>query len=169
MKECNRKLVFVIVLFIIGHTRNRAQSTPEESGKTGFWADNSQHFLQKCNRESRSSVERMADGEQEAQVVYSVRRMEGHVPRSQSEGPSTRPCLSMIANWRQGKPLVFRASAGSMWCTQSVSRLVLMDAEPMLALVVDHEARTCRSLGWGPPKRDLGTIGQQFLSGEGKW
>ena len=33
MKECNRKLVFVIVLFIIGHTRNRAQSTPEESGK----------------------------------------------------------------------------------------------------------------------------------------
>ena len=31
MKECNRKLVFVIVLFIIGHTRNRAQGTPEES------------------------------------------------------------------------------------------------------------------------------------------
>ena len=28
MKECNRKLVFVIVLFIIGHTRNQAQSTP---------------------------------------------------------------------------------------------------------------------------------------------
>ena len=28
MKECDRKRVFVIVLFIIGHTRNRAQGTP---------------------------------------------------------------------------------------------------------------------------------------------
>ena len=28
MKECDRKWVFVIVLFIIGHTRNRAQGTP---------------------------------------------------------------------------------------------------------------------------------------------
>ena len=90
---------------------------------SGFWADDSQNFLRKCNRESRSSVERMADGEQEAQVVHSARRMEGHVPRSQSEGPSTRPCLSTIANRRQGKPLVFRASAGSMWYTRSVSGL----------------------------------------------
>ena len=39
------------------------------------------HFLQKCNRESRSSVERMADGEEEAQGVHSAHRMEGHVPR----------------------------------------------------------------------------------------
>ena len=38
----------------------------------------------------------MADGDQEAQVMHSARRMEGHVPRSQSEGPSTRPCLSMM-------------------------------------------------------------------------
>ena len=28
MRECNRKLVFVIVFFIIGHDRNRAQGTP---------------------------------------------------------------------------------------------------------------------------------------------
>ena len=82
------------------------------------------NFLRKCNRESCSSGEWIADGEQEAQVVHSARRMEGHVPRSQSEGPSTRPCLSMIANRRQGKPLVFRASAGSMWCTRSIFRLV---------------------------------------------
>ena len=28
IRECNRKLVFVIVFFIIGHDRNRAQDTP---------------------------------------------------------------------------------------------------------------------------------------------
>ena len=29
---------------------------------------------------------------------------------------------------------------------------------PCLLCVVDHEARTCRSPGWEPPKRDLGTM-----------
>ena len=86
----------MIVLFIIGHTRNRAQGTPEESRISGFRADATQIFLRKSNRESLSSVERMADGDQEAQVVHSARRMEGHVPQSQSEGPSTRPCLSTM-------------------------------------------------------------------------
>ena len=28
IRECNRKLVFVIVFFIIGHYRNQAQDTP---------------------------------------------------------------------------------------------------------------------------------------------
>ena len=84
-KNATENTVFVIVLFIIGHTRNRAQGTPEESQIYGFRADATQIFLRKTNRESRSFVERMADGDQEAQVVHSAHRMEGHVPRSQSE------------------------------------------------------------------------------------
>ena len=45
MKECNRKLVFVIVLFIIGHTRNQAQSTPEESRIPVSGTDDSHIFF----------------------------------------------------------------------------------------------------------------------------
>ena len=87
MKECYRKRVFVIVLFIIGHTRNRAQGTPGRMPDSGY-SDQTQLSLQrKSNRDPGSSVERMADGDQKQQVVHPARRMEGHVPRSPSEGP----------------------------------------------------------------------------------
>ena len=66
MKECDRKRVFVIVLFIIGHTRNRAQGTPGRMPNSGY-SDQTQPTLQrKSNRDSGSSVERMADGGPEA-------------------------------------------------------------------------------------------------------
>ena len=73
LAECNRKLVFVIVFFIIGHNRNQAQDTLGRSGKTGFsGTDKKPHFLRKCKQGTSSSVERMADGEKEAQGVHSA-------------------------------------------------------------------------------------------------
>ena len=61
-------------------------------------------------------------------------------------------------NQSQGEPLVSRAFAGSMWYTRSISGLSWRTPSPCLLLVVDHEARMCRSPGWEPPKRDLGTM-----------
>ena len=56
------------------------------------------------------------------------------------------------------EPLVSRAFAGSMWYTRSSSGLSWRTPSPCMLLVVDPEARTCRSPGWEPPKRDLGTM-----------
>ncbi len=53
----------MIVFFIIGHNRNQAQGTPEEYRKPVFRDRHKPHFLQKCKQGTRSSVERMADGE----------------------------------------------------------------------------------------------------------
>ena len=74
----------MIVFFIIGHDRNQAQDTLRRNGKPVFQNKQKPHFLQKCKQGTSSSVERMADGEKEAQGIHSTRRMEGHVPRSSS-------------------------------------------------------------------------------------
>ena len=63
--------------------------------------------------------------------------------------------------------LVSRAFAGSMWYTRSISGSVLTDAEPSMLLVVESEARTCRSPGWEPPKRDLGTMASNSFQVKG--
>ena len=70
---------------------------------------------------------------------------------------STRPILTSMKS-KSREPLVSRAFAGSMWCTRSSSGLSWRTPSPCLLLVVDHEACTCRSPGWEPPKRDLGTM-----------
>ena len=122
--ECNRKLVFVIVFFIIGHDRNRAQDTLGRIRKTGFPEQTKATFSSKMQTGNEFIC--WTDGRRgkEAQGVLFCPQNGRPCPSiSQSEGPSTRPCLSMIANQRQGKPLVSRASAGSMWCTRSVSGL----------------------------------------------
>ena len=95
MKECDRKQVFVIVLFIIGHTRNRAQGTPRRKPIFRFSNQTQPILHRKSNRDSGSSVERMADGDQKQKVVHPARRMEGHVPRSPSEGPFDETTLDV--------------------------------------------------------------------------
>ena len=52
LKECDRKQVLVIVLFIIGHTRNRAQGTPRRKPISGFRADTTAILRRKSNRDS---------------------------------------------------------------------------------------------------------------------
>ena len=59
--------MYCIVLVVLLATR-----------KTGFWADNSQNCLKKCNRESRSSVERLSSGSVQP-VVSSSTRFHGFV------------------------------------------------------------------------------------------
>ena len=151
--ECNRKLVFVIVFFIIGHNRNRAQDTLGRIGKPVFWNRQSHIFFKNANRERVHLLNGWQTGKGSPRRTFCPQNGRPCPSISQSDGPSTRPCLSMIANRRQGKPLVSRASAGSMWCTSIHFRLVLMDAKPLLALVVDLEAWMCRSPGWEPPTR----------------
>ena len=167
-KNATENKVFMIVLFIIGHTRNRAQGTPGRKPISSFPKQTQPILQQKSNRDSCSSVERMADGDQKPKVVHSARRMEA-MSLDPNQKDLRRDHAWRRCNRRQGKPLVSRAFAGSMWCTWSVSGLSWRTPSPCLLLVVDHEAHTCRSPGWEPPKRDLGTNGQQFLSGEGKW
>ena len=87
MKECYRKRVFVIVLFIIGHTRNRAQGTPGRMPNSGYSEQTQQGLHRKSNRDPGSSVERMADGDQKQQVVHPARRMEAMSLDHHQEGP----------------------------------------------------------------------------------
>ena len=148
----------MIVLFIIWHTRNRAQGTPWRKPISGY-SDQTQPILhRKSNRDSGSSVERMADGDQKHQVVHPARRMEGHVPRSPSGRTLRRDQSWHRWNRSQGNHLVSRAFAGSMWYTRSSSGSSWRTPSPCMLLAVDPEARTCRSPGWEPPKRDLGTM-----------
>ena len=132
MKECDRKRVFVIVLFIIGHTRNRAQGTPGRMPNSGY-SDQTQPTLQrKSNRDSGSSVERMADGDQKQQVVHPARRMEGHVPRS----PSGRT-LRRDQSWRR-----WNRSQGNHWSLErSQDRCGTLD--PVQACPDGRRAHAC--------------------------
>ena len=117
LRECNRKLVFVIVLFIIGHDRNQAQGTPEEYGKPVFRDRQNHIFFKNANRGLVHLLNGWQTGKGSPRRAFCPQNGRPCLSISQSEGPSTRPCLSMIANRRQGKPLVSRASAGSMWRT----------------------------------------------------
>ena len=46
-KNATEKEFFVIVLFIIGHTRNRAQGTPEKKAETGYFEQTPNDFTWK--------------------------------------------------------------------------------------------------------------------------
>ena len=114
-----------------------------------------------------SSVERMAGGNQSNQVVHSARRMEAMSLDHHQYGPFDETNLWWRWNRSQRNHLVSRAFAGSMWYTRSTSGSVLTDAEPSMLLVVESEARTCRSPGWEPPKRDLGTMASNSFQVKG--
>ena len=60
-----------------------------------FESDTAKILQRKSNRDTCSSVERMADGDQKQKVVHPARRMEGHVPRSPSEGPFDETTLDV--------------------------------------------------------------------------
>ena len=88
MKECDRKRVFVIVLFIIGSHKEPSTGYSMKKADTCYSEQTQPRFyIVNPNRDTCSSVERMADGDQKQKVVHPSRRMEGHVPRSPSEGP----------------------------------------------------------------------------------
>ena len=104
IREFNRKLVFVIVFFIIGHDRNRAQDTLEEYGKPVFRDRHKPHFLQKCKQGTRSSVERMADGERKPKACilpaeWKVMSLDIPIGRTFNETMLVDDCKSKENHW----------------------------------------------------------------------
>ena len=105
-----------------------------------------------------SSVERMAGRGPKAQGRSFCPQNGGHVPWS----PSGRT-LRRDQSWRR-----WNRSQGTTWSPErSQDRCGAVDPvqapswrtpSPCMLLVVESEARTCRSPGWEPPKRDLGTM-----------
>ena len=123
MRECNRKLVFVIVFFIIGHNRNQAQGTPEEYGKPDFRDRQNHIFFKNANRGLVHLLNGWQTGKRKPKACimpaeWKAMSLDIPIGRTFDETMLVDDCKS-----KTRKPLVSRASAGLMWRTQSVSGL----------------------------------------------
>ena len=79
-KNATEKEFFVIVLFIIGHTRNRAQGTPEKKAENRiFRADAKRFYVENGNRKQLHLLNEWQEGN-EAQGRAFCPQNGGHVP-----------------------------------------------------------------------------------------
>ena len=96
-KNATENKIFVIVLFIIGHTRNRAQGTPKKKAENRISKQTPNRFyVENPTGTKGSSVERMAGGERGPRscILPAEWRPCPLIPLQ--EDPSTRPCLTSM-------------------------------------------------------------------------
>ena len=137
----------MIVFFIIGHNRNQAQSTPEEYGIPVIPGRQNHIFFKNGNRELVHLLNGWQTGKRKPKACilpaeWKAMSLDIPIGRTFNETMLVDDCKSKTRR-TTGLQSVSRIDV-----VHSIRfRLVLTDAEPMLALVVDHEARMCRSPG----------------------